>query len=148
MYSYHFKTSIYQYLLIILILTCIFEQVVLSQAIKFADRKQNVKVSDMKRIRKNVIQIKVDCGNLCDTSIRAEKEVHKGKNRYNDYWNSSALFNIFNLKNIYLTDKIHLLFPVKKGKYVAEIVKEYDCDALFESPLFDQPLTTSISNIS
>ena len=63
-----------------LILIFTFDQLRMLQAIQFADWNQNIKVSDMKKIRKDVIQIKVDCGNLCDTSIRAEKEIHKGKN--------------------------------------------------------------------
>ena len=35
-----------------------------------------------------------------------------------------------------------------KGKYVPDIKKEYDCTEMFESPLFDKPLSISSFNVT
>ena len=42
------------------------------------DMSQNLKISDRKKIRNDIQLIKSDCGEICDTSIKAEGEIHKG----------------------------------------------------------------------
>ena len=39
---------------------------------------QNIKISDRKKIRNGIQLIKDDCGDICDTSIKAEGKIHKG----------------------------------------------------------------------
>ena len=39
---------------------------------------QNIKISDRKKIRNDIQLIKDDCGEICDTSIKGEGEIHKG----------------------------------------------------------------------
>ena len=43
----------------------------------------------------------------------------------------------YHFDNLFLNQPRSL--KVTKGKYVPKLVKEYDCEELFQSPLFDQP---------
>ena len=47
--------------------------------ITYFDSKQNSKIQDRTMIRNNVYLIKVDCGNICNTSYDSELNLHKGK---------------------------------------------------------------------
>ena len=50
--------------------------------ITFFDSNQNSKIKDRTMIRNNVYLIKVDCGNLCNTSYDSELNLHKGKTKF------------------------------------------------------------------
>ena len=47
--------------------------------ITYFDNSQNIKIKDRTIIRNNVYLIKVDCGNICNTSYESELTLHKGK---------------------------------------------------------------------
>ena len=50
--------------------------------ITYFDSNQNSKIKDRTMIRNNVYLIKVDCGNICNTSYDAELKLHKGKIKF------------------------------------------------------------------
>ena len=47
--------------------------------ITYFDNSQNIKIKDRTMIRNNVYLIKIDCGNICNTSYESELTLHKGK---------------------------------------------------------------------
>ena len=50
--------------------------------ITYFDSKLNSKIKDRTMIRNNVYLIKVDCGNICNTSYDSELNLHKGKIKF------------------------------------------------------------------
>ena len=50
--------------------------------ITYFDSKLNSKIKDRTMIRNNVYLIKVDCGNICNTSYDSEVTLHKGKIKF------------------------------------------------------------------
>ena len=50
--------------------------------ITYFDGNQNGKIKDRTMIRNNVYLIKVDCGNICNTSYDSEVTLHKGKIKF------------------------------------------------------------------
>ena len=112
--------------------------------ITYFDNSQNIKIKDRTMIRNNVYLIKIDCGNICNTSYESELTLHKGKIKSfesNTGKNKKERFGVFYKICILYTNGIYTkkFFIVTTGKYVPEIIKEYECDELFQSPLFDQP---------
>ena len=109
--------------------------------ITYFDNMQNSKIKDRTIIRNNVYLIKVDCGNICNTSYDSELTIHKGKIKLRsskDLTNKILIGRSMN-NTLIICFKSTIIFKVTKGKYVPKMVKEYDCQELFQSPLFDQP---------
>ena len=50
--------------------------------ITYFDSKLDSKTKDRTMIRNNVYLIKVDCGNICNTSYESELNLHKGKIKF------------------------------------------------------------------
>ena len=58
-----------------------------SEGINYFDASQNIKIKDRK-IMKNIVNLmKLDCGNICDTSYKSEHILHKGITKFYFYQN-------------------------------------------------------------
>ena len=52
------------------------------EGIKYFDTSQNIRIKDRKIMRNNVNLIKLDCGNICNTSYASEHILHKGRIKF------------------------------------------------------------------
>ena len=95
---------------------------------------------DYKDVSESLYQLQYACGNICDTSIKSEKDIHSGRkfsNSTQDFFND---FSNYASRIMTFTICIHI-FTVLKGKYFSEISKQYYCDDMFAEDLVDSPVT-------